>query len=372
MTLARGACPDVALFIPTLHGGGAERVLLNLAQYLRDRSCGVDLVAAGAVGPLLEAVPAGVRVVDLGSSHVLGSLPSLVRYLRRCRPRAMLSALDHANLVAIWAGMLTKARTKVFVSVHVAQGAAPRAAWRGRDRWVRRLAGVSYSRAEAVVAVSKGVADDLVHGVGVPSGKVRVIHNPVVLPAVVEASALDPGHPWLVRGGPPVILGAGRLTAQKDFATLITAFANVRTVRPSRLLILGEGEERAKLEGLIRALSIEQEVSLYGFTTNPYAFMSRAGVFVLSSAWEGFGIVLVEAMACGTPVVSTDCVAGPAEILENGKYGRLVPVGDGQALADAILAALDNPTAPEVLRARAADFSLEKIGAEYLELLCPS
>lgn len=370
MTLDRDAGPDIALFLPTLHGGGAERAMINLAQYLRDRGLAVDLVVAEAVGPYLKAVPEGVTVVNLHSPHVLGSLPSLLRYLIRYRPQAMLSALDHANLVAIWARALSGAATRLFISVHNAQGAVPRGAWRGRDRWVRRLARVFYPVAEAVVAVSKGVAEDLVHGVGVPLSKVRVIYNPVVVPPLAEASESDARHPWLAVGAPPVVLGVGRLTAQKDFATLIRAFAVVRKARPCRLLILGEGEERPRLESLIRALSVEGEAVLHGFTSNPYGFMSRAGVFVLSSAWEGFGIVLVEAMACGTPVVSTDCVAGPAEILEDGKYGRLVPVGEAEALAEAILATLDDPLAPEFLRARAADFSLEKIGAEYLELLC--
>lgn len=369
--VGNGRC-HVALFLPSLSGGGAERALLNLAQYLRRQGLLVDLVAANAVGPFLSAVPEGVRVIDLRSPRVLGSLPALARYLARSRPQAMLSALDHANLVAIWATMLSRGETRLVVSVHNVQGPAPRPAWAARDRWVRRLARVFYPWADWIVAVSKGVAKDVLRAVGLPAGKIRVIYNPVVVPELAEAAARDPGHPWLTEGAPPVVLGAGRLTAQKDFATLIAAFGEVRRARPSRLLILGEGEERAKLQALIQSLSLGNDACLGGFTFNPYAYMSRAAVFALSSAWEGFGIVLVEAMACGTPVVSTDCVAGPAEILVDGKYGRLVPVGNPAALAEAILATLDDPLPPEVLRERAGDFSLEKVGAEYLELLCPS
>jgi glycosyltransferase involved in cell wall biosynthesis len=167
------------------------------------------------------------------------------------------------------------------------------------------------------------------------------------------------------------VLGAGRLTAQKDFATLLSAFALAKERQPLRLIILGEGELRDPLQALASELGVAPEVRFPGFVENPYAFMSRSRVFVLSSAWEGFGLVLVEAMACGTPVVSTDCPAGPAEILEGGKYGRLVPVGDAIALAEAILATLAGPIPADVLRRRADDFSLEKIGAEYLRVLCP-
>jgi glycosyltransferase involved in cell wall biosynthesis len=168
-----------------------------------------------------------------------------------------------------------------------------------------------------------------------------------------------------------VILGAGRLTAQKDFPTLIRAFALARAAQPMRLILLGEGELREPLRALAADLGIAAQVDLPGFVENPYAFMSRAHVFVLSSAWEGFGLVLVEAMACGTPVVSTDCPAGPAEILMGGRFGRLVPVGDAGAMAEAIRATLADPLPADRLRSRAGDFSLEKIGDEYFELLLP-
>jgi glycosyltransferase involved in cell wall biosynthesis len=167
-----------------------------------------------------------------------------------------------------------------------------------------------------------------------------------------------------------VILGVGRLTPAKDFPTLLRAFARVRQVRAVRLVILGEGELRGTLEALVRDLGLEDSVSLPGFVQNPYAYMARAKLFVLSSAWEGFGSALVEAMACGLPVVSTDC-GGPSEILEGGMYGRLVPVGDPQALAEAILTALVEPPQADLLRARAEDFSVEKIADQYLEVLCP-
>ena len=360
---------DISVFLPNLAPGGAERVMLNLAGYFRARSLTVELVVAQAAGPLLDEVPSGVRVIDLHSPRVIGSLGGLAGYLRRSRPRALLSALDHANLVAIWAGALSRVGTRVVASVHVVQGQARERSRLGRDRWVRWMARLFYPAADAVVAVSRGVADDLVEGLGLPRAKIRVIFNPAVTPGLAEKAAFDPGHPWLAKGSPPVILGAGRLTAQKDFPTLIRAFDRVRQARRARLMILGEGEERGRLEGMIESLQMGDAAALPGFTPNPYAWMSRASVFALSSAWEGFGVVLVESMACGTPVVSTDCVAGPAEILEDGKYGRLVPVGDERALAEAILATLENPPQASLLRRRAADFSVERIGEQYLEVL---
>ncbi|NLO89188.1 MAG: glycosyltransferase, partial [Clostridia bacterium] len=188
----------------------------------------------------------------------------------------------------------------------------------------------------AVVAVSQGVADDLVKTTGLMRELIKVIYNPIVTPELLEKAKESIGHPWFKPGQPPVILSAGRLTAAKDFPTLIHAFARVRAERLARLMILGEGEERPNLESLVRELGLESDVSMPEFVENPYAYMARAAVFVLSSAWEGFGNVLVEAMAVGTPVVSTDCPSGPAEILEGGKWGKLVPVGDVEKLAKAL------------------------------------
>ena len=203
---------------------------------------------------------------------------------------------------------------------------------------------------------------------GLSRQQVCVICNPVVTPEIFSKAQEPVDHPWFAPGQPPVVLGAGRLTIQKDFPTLIRAFALVRAQRRARLMILGEGEERPKLEALVRELGLEEDMALPGFAGNLYAYMARAAVFVLSSRWEGFGNVLVEAMALGTPVVSTDCPSGPAEILERGKWGKLVPVGDIVALSAGVVAELDNPSLSDVAR-RAQDFSLDRIVGQYLELL---
>ena len=226
---------------------------------------------------------------------------------------------------------------------------------------------IFYPRADGVVAVSKGVADDLAVVIGLPRERITVIYNPVVTPELLQKAQEPIDHPWFHPGEPPVILGVGRLTKQKDFPTLIQAFALVRKERPARLIILGEGEDRYELEELIRKLGIASDVDMPGFVDNPYKYMAYSTVFVLSSAWEGLPTVLIEAMACGCPVVSTNCHSGPAEILENGKYGKLVAVGDAAGLAEAMVGTLDAPESLNVVR-RAQDFGVEQAVAGYLEI----
>lgn len=356
----------IAFFLPSLGGGGCERAMLNLAHGFAERGWAVDIVLAKGEGPYLRQVQSGVRVVDLGASRVLTSLPGLVRYLRHERPRALLSAIDHANVVALWAQKLAGVPVRVVASVHSTPSRAAVNARNLRARlmpyWVRPF----YPWAYAVVAVSKGVAEDLIRVTGLPREKVKVIYNPVVTPELFAKAKEPLEHPWFAPDEPPVVLGVGRLTAAKDFPTLIRAFALVRRERPARLVILGDGEERPKLEALVRELRIEADVLLAGFVDNPYKYMRRAGVFVLSSQWEGLPTVLIEAMALGTPVVATDCPSGPREILEEGRWGKLVPPGNPEKLARGILEALEQTTGASV---RIEPFTLEYATAHYCALL---
>jgi glycosyltransferase involved in cell wall biosynthesis len=260
---------------------------------------------------------------------------------------------------------------RVIPSVHVASSPVYLATLDWRGRLLLRLAWRAYRHAAAVVAVSRGVADHLTSRVGLAADRVVVIHNPIVFPGLTERAAVPLAEPWYGAGAPPVILGIGRLEPQKDFATLIRAVALLRRERPVRLRILGEGPLRADLEAQVRAAGLEDAVQLPGFCANPFAEMRQAAVVVLSSIFEGFGNVLVEAMACGTAVVSTDCPSGPAEILEGGRLGPLVPVGDAEALAAAIGATLDCPPDPAALRARAEDFAVDQVVERYLAVLVP-
>jgi len=218
------------------------------------------------------------------------------------------------------------------------------------------------------VAVSKGVAERLRTIPGIDFDRVHVIYNPAWFPEIESRALEPPRHPWFEEHNVPIILSVGRLVPQKDYPTLIRAFELLRRRRKARLLILGEDRLRPDLERMITKLHLNDCIQMPGFVANPWSYMACASVFVLSSAHEGFGNVLVEAMACGTPVVSTDCPSGPAEILDFGRYGPLVPVGDAVALAEGIEAMIDNPTPPHILKRRAQEFSEEKAALHYLRL----
>jgi len=358
----------VALFLPSLRGGGAERVMVNLARGFVERGLQVDLVLAKAEGPYLSQVSQSVRVVDLKSKRVLYSLPGLVRYLRREQPKALLSAMDHTNVVALWAKKLARVPTRVVVSVHSTTSIATKRAKNIRGRMMPLFIRKFYPWADAVVAVSKGVAEDLLKIAGLPKEKIRVIYNPVITPDLFAKAEEPVDHPWFRPGEPPVILGIGRLTEAKDFPTLIRAFALVRKERPARLMILGEGEERPKLEALVRELGLEKDVSLPGFVDNPYKYMKRAAVFVLSSRWEGLPTVLIEALALGIPVVSTDCPSGPREILDGGRWGRLVAVGDVGSMAKAVEETLARPVS-QMAQGALSSFELATVIDRYLNVL---
>jgi len=358
----------LAIYLPSMRYGGAERAMLNLARGVAERGYAVDLVLAQAEGPYLAEVPERVRLIDLKASRVLKSLPALVRYLRRERPAAMLATWEHANIIALWARRLAGMPGQLVINEQNTISSSTRQASRRHGWLLPTLARRFYPWADGIVAVSNGVADDLARVTGTPRECIDVIYNPIITPEI-EAKAHAPlDHPWFMPGQPPVVLAAGRLRPQKDFPTLIRAFAQVRAEQPARLVILGDGPERPALAGLVQQLGLQQDVSLPGFTGNPYAYMARAALFVLSSRWEGLPTVLVEALYCGAPVVSTDCPSGPPEILAEGRHGQLVPVGDAAALARAIGAALacDAKRPP---RESWRPFEMETMVSQYIDLL---
>jgi glycosyltransferase involved in cell wall biosynthesis len=281
----------------------------------------------------------------------------------------MLTTLVHVNLAALVARRLSGVSTRLivreanYVSINRTKiDFAP-------VRLAYQLIPWVYPWADRIIAVSQGVREDLLKCSGLPRDRVVVLPNPVVTPELTAKAAEPVDHAWLVEGQPPVVLGVGRLVPQKDFATLIRAFAVVHGRRRARLVILGEGPVRLALEHQVRDLGLEADVALPGFANNPYAWMVRASVFVLSSAWEGSPNVLVEAMACGTPVVATDCPSGSREILMDGKFGTLVPVGDVTAMAEAIFTTLDHPPGPGLARQRAEAFAVDRVVGQYLRVL---
>lgn len=380
----------IALFIHSLAGGGAQRRAVSLANGFAERGRVVDLVAVSSDGPLREQVAPGVRLVGLETgdwdrtyvrlhawlpsptAQVLFCARALGRYLTQVRPDALLSAASYVNLVAVtaWRQAGRPMPLVLRASNHPA-GNLPSRVWFRRviRAGVRRIAARLYPEASAVIAVSQGVADEVVRITGMPPDRVHTIYNPVVTPELQRRAGIPVRHPWVGDPAVPLILGVGRLNLQKDFPTLVRAFAAVRRVRPARLIILGEGPQRSRLLSLVEALGLGADVELPGFAENAPAWMARAALFVLSSLWEGLPGVLIEALAMGCPVVSTDCPSGPREILEGGRYGLLVPCQDPQALAEAMLRTLAEPRERDLLRARAAAFIGADVPDRYLQVL---
>jgi len=347
-------------------------MMVNLAAALARLGVPVDLVRARAEGGHADRIPDEVRVVDLGARHTWSSLPGLVRYLRRERPAALLAAKDRANRIALRARRLAG----VDIPVAVRLGNNLSRSLEGRSflrKWARKAPmRRAYHRADAVIAVSHGVAQDTAEITGLPLEAIHVLPNPVVTPDLEARAAPAPAHPWFAtdsRPAVPVLLAVGRLSRQKDFPTLLRAFARLREQRGARLVVLGEGPDRQPLENLARELGIAGDVDFPGFAPNPYPYLRRADLFALSSAWEGSPNALTEALALGTPVVATNCPSGPEEILEGGRYGPLVPVGDWEALAEAMQATLDTPPSADFLRSGGDRYRDSASARRYLEAL---
>ncbi|MBD2078540.1 glycosyltransferase [Leptolyngbya sp. FACHB-17] len=365
------AKPLISVFLPALAGGGAERAMLYLAVGLAERGWRVDLIVAEAKGAYLDRVPPDVQLVDLKARFpvILSKTIALRRYLQQAQPAILFSALDILSS-AYWARLGANVSTRLVMCVQTYLSEQFRNDQRQtfgklRSRMVQWL----YPKCDAIVAASWGTAKDVAELTHLPLEQIQVIYNPVITEEVFQKSEEPLEHPWFQLGEPPVILGIGRLVSQKDFPTLIAAFAKVREQRPARLMILGEGEKRSSLEALIHTLGLDAEVALPGFTENPYAYLSRAAIFALSSRFEGFGNVVAEALACGVPVVSTDCPSGPAEILDYGKYGRLSPVGDAAAMTTAILTLLETPADRAALKRRSQLFERDRIVDQYVALI---
>lgn len=368
----------ITLFQPQMYGNGLDRFTINLAKALVELDIAVDLVVPAMTEyhqAIVPELPATIRSITLdspGSSTLpLKKIWQLKQYLKQEKPEILLANADYVGICNA-AQLLSGTSTKIFHAVHI-HVSHYFAGFSGQKAKFRPfLLTQCYQSSAGVIAVSDGVARDLIQTFKLNPEQVQVIYNPVVTPDLLIKAKAAIAHPWFAPEQPPVILGAGRLMHQKDFSTLIRAFAKVRQQRPCRLMILGEwSDHKTALDELIQELQIAADVALPGFVYNPYPYMLHASVFAMSSRYEGFGNVLVEAMAVGTPVVSTNCESGPAEILEHGKYGPLVPVGDADALAEAILQTLNHPPDPTILQARAAEFSSRRIAKQYLQCFQP-
>ncbi len=397
----RGQAPDlpgqgesrplrhIAIFMYELNGGGAQRQAAGLANALTMRGYRTDLVLLSARSDFRPLLLPAVRVVflsgeDWGWLHsrlhgllairwlrIYLGIPALARYLLAARPSIMLSAASRVTVPSVMAWRLAKRPLPLALRISN-HPTANFALWTPVRRvircWLALVARHVFSTVDAVVTNSNGVADEVAGLSGIPRRRITTIYNPVAGETLREKSRCPVDHPWFAPGGPPIVLGVSRFRIQKDLPTLIRAFALLRRVRSARLVLVGDGTQRRRLEKLVERLDLREDVSFVGYAENPFPWMARASVLVLSSAWEGLPNVIIEALACGCPVVSTDCPSGPAEILANGDFGRLVPCRDPQAMADAIQSTLESPPDPEVLRRRARFFSTEGAVDRYVAL----
>jgi glycosyltransferase involved in cell wall biosynthesis len=367
--MADDAAPDICVLISFSGEGGVERMVLNLVNAFAQGGLRVHLLLIKSRSRHLNEVHPEVQVIELGSRHTVTSLLPLSRYLRRYRPPRMLAAKDRAGRVAVMARALTRTRTRIVLRL----GTNLSAALQHRSplkRLLRQLPmRLLYPLLDRVIAVSDGVAQDTLAITGIDPAKVSVVPNPVITPRLYTLARQSSPHPWLDDTSIPVILGAGRLTLQKDFTTLLRAFAKLRESHRCRLIILGDGRLREQLLKLAAELGVGDELDLPGFRDNPYAYMARSRLFVLSSRWEGSPNVLTEALALGRPVVATDCPSGPTEILDGGRIAPLVPVGDWRTLAAAMAKVLDNPPDSDRLRDAVREYTVETSASRYLEIL---
>lgn len=352
-------------YLQNLSPGGAQPVVLRLANEFKRRGRVVVIIVNNLKNPFWRALadPA-IEIVDLGVGNWLAASVAIARFVRRRRPAVIVSAMTHANLAAVAGARLSFVKTRVIIAEHHACSE-----WMKGLRWSRRLVyGLVlppvYRQADGHIAVSQVAADDLASVLGIPARQIATIYNAAPdQQAVGELTA--PVHRWFAGGQDRVIVAVGRLEVQKNFELLIRAFAMLRARLPAKLLILGEGSERQTLQALIGALGLDSDIELAGQVNMAIRYIKFADLFVMSSRFEGFPIVLIEALACGTPVVSTDCRSGPREILLDGALGPLTPVGDAEALAAAMEHTLRNPGPAAARIRRAAQFTIGEQADQY-------
>jgi len=363
----------VAFFLPSLEPGGTERNVVNLVNNIDKQNYALSLVLGKSEGDFVKKIDKDIPIVGLGASGSLDLFFRLIKYFKNEEPDIFVSAFSRINIICIAARIFSGSRTKIIATEHAVFSFLSVIAKTSGRRFFARfflpiIAKVIYPRADAIICVSRGIADDLLK-ITHCYKTVRTIYNPVIGASIYELAKESVDHPWFLDQKIPLVIAVGRLVGCKDYPTLLNALSLVIKERPAKLAILGRGPEEIKLKKLVYDLGLFKSVDFLGFQENPFEYMSKASVFVLSSLQEGFGNVIIEAMACGTPVISTDCPVGPGEIIESGKNGILVPVKDYRALSQAILKMLnDSSLSKSIVKEgfkRAKDFSVEESVKEY-------
>ncbi len=359
----------IAIFASTSGHSGVDRAMQNLIPELCARGFLVDQLKVRRHGPNLEFSHPNYRIIDLGTSHTYTAVFAIARYLKQYTPCVMLSDKDRVNRTALAARWLSGTKTNLVfssgttISIDLSHRGAVE---RGIQRWSMRNL---YPKAQRVIVTCKGVADDMSDYTGLARDKIYVVESPVIPDSLLTTSPAAPAHPWLQEKTTAVILGVGELSDRKDFTTLIRAFAQLQCEPAPRLIILGKGKRKDALLALCDELGVSERVDFPGHVPDPYAFMAHANVFAFTSRWEGLGFVLIEALAMGCPVVSTDTPSGPSEILQDGKYGPLVPVGDVDALTKELQKVIVNPPEKSWLQQAAQPYTVSAAADAYLRAL---
>ncbi|MES9852041.1 MAG: glycosyltransferase [Candidatus Thiodiazotropha sp. L084R] len=365
---SQNSVPHVCLFILKFGDGGVERMMVNIARGLSLIGVRVDFIIKNSNAPYLHLLPDSVRVIKFPVAKQSEALPKLLDYLQQNNPDIVVSAKILDDEIALKAKQSHKGKTRFYLRPGTALISRMKARGMG---WIRRWLKTRnlvklFNQADGVVAVSQGVADEVMQLSKVSQDRITVIKNPTITPELYELSEAEVPDPWLADDQPPVILGIGGLRRQKDFPSLIQAFAQVRQQLPCRLMILGQGNKEAQLKQLAQELELGDDFRLVGFVDNPYVYLKHAGLFVLSSLWEGSPNVLTEALALGTPSVSTDCPSGPFEVSRGGEVLPLVPVGDVDRLAEAMLQTLRESPDRGKLKSAVSEYTLERSARSYL------
>ncbi|MFY9288972.1 MAG: glycosyltransferase [Alphaproteobacteria bacterium] len=363
MTEAR----SVTLFLSNLVPGGAERVTLHLANQFATHRLHTTLLLQRKKGALLSDVPRHVLVEALDARNTFTALFPLIKYLRQNHPDILLANMVPNAIIAVLARLISRTQTKIVICLHNPPSAEGQYKKKWQFKFMLFLSYLLFRWADKIIAVSDHVAQDTAKIARLKRDEIITIYNPVISADFDVLAAAPLTHPWLQDDGPPVILAVGRLVAQKDYALLVQAFSAVAHKKNVRLIILGDGPLLEDLKQHALKLGVEDRMQCLGYQANPIPFMKKAALLVTPSQHEGFGNVIAEALACGTPVVSTNC-GGPAEILDNGRYGPLVPVGNVYAMAQAIQTTLDNPLPREVLKQRGHEFTIERSATEYRKI----